>query len=168
MESEKLPDGNFITRVGRVTPQPSEASPENLFPKSRQGCLDAELLKKMGLTQARMVNEDAQFFLQLLLLMCDPAKSGIDGDFRHPYYTKVEGWMQKYATGIGLGEGCMAMSSSKFSLKNLFISTQPSSEMKFMAAVMEHCIVVGKRVAQSTTQESRIALRIHGGSKSNA
>ena len=81
----------------------SGASPENLFPKSRQGCLDAELLKKMGLTQARMANEDAQFFLQLLLPMCDPTKSGIDGDPRRPYYTKVEGWTQKYATGIGLG-----------------------------------------------------------------
>jgi hypothetical protein len=68
----------------------SGVSPENLFPKSRQGCLDTELLKKMGLTEARMVNEDALFFLQLLLPMCDPTKSGIDGDPRRPYYTKVE------------------------------------------------------------------------------
>jgi hypothetical protein len=81
----------------------SGASPENLFPKTRQGCLDAELLKKMGLTEARMANEDALFFLQLLLPMCDPAKSGIDGDPRRPYYTKVEAWTQKYATSLGLG-----------------------------------------------------------------
>ena len=81
--------------------------PENLFPKTRQVCLDAELLKKMGLTQARLANEDAQFFLlQLLLQMCDPAKSGIDGDRRRPYYTEVEAWTQKYAIGTGLGE-CM-------------------------------------------------------------
>ena len=65
----------------------SGALPENLFPKLRQGCLDAELLKKMGLTKARMANEDAQFFLQLLLPMCDPKKSGIDRDPRHPVPT---------------------------------------------------------------------------------
>jgi hypothetical protein len=37
----------------------------------RQGCLDATLLKKMGLlTQARMAKEDNLFFfLQLLLLL---------------------------------------------------------------------------------------------------
>jgi hypothetical protein len=81
----------------------SGASPENLFPKTRQGCLDAKLLKKMGLTEYRMANEDALFFLQLLLPMCDPTKSGIDGDPRRPYYTKVEAWTQKYATTLGLG-----------------------------------------------------------------
>jgi hypothetical protein len=81
----------------------SGASPENLFPKTRQGCLDAKLLKKMGLTEARMAKEDALFFLQLLLPMCDPAKSGIDVDPRRPYYTKVESWTQKYATALGLG-----------------------------------------------------------------
>ena len=63
------------------------ALPENLLPKSCQGCLGAELLKKMGLTKARMANEDAQFFLQLLLPMCDPKKSGIDRDPRHPVPT---------------------------------------------------------------------------------
>jgi hypothetical protein len=43
------------------------------------------------------------FFLQLLLLMCDPSKSGIDGDPRRAYYTRVESWTQKYATLLGLG-----------------------------------------------------------------
>ena len=48
------PVGNTSFRSG--------ASPGNLFPKTRQGCLlDAELLKKIGLTQARMANEDADF-----------------------------------------------------------------------------------------------------------
>jgi hypothetical protein len=36
--------------------------PENLFPENQQGCLDAVLLKTMGLTEARMANEDALFF----------------------------------------------------------------------------------------------------------
>jgi hypothetical protein len=39
----------------------SGASAKNLFPKKRQGCLDAKLLTKMGLTEAIMVNEDALF-----------------------------------------------------------------------------------------------------------
>ena len=34
--------------------------------------------------------------------MCDLAKFGIDGDWRRPYYIKVEAWTQKYANGIGL------------------------------------------------------------------
>jgi hypothetical protein len=74
-----------------------------LFPENWQGCLDATLLKKMGLTEARMANKDALFFLQLLLPMCNPTKSGIDGDPRRQYYTKVEKWTQKYATSLGLG-----------------------------------------------------------------
>jgi hypothetical protein len=49
----------------------------------------------MGLTEAR---------IQLLLPMCEPKKSEIDGGPRRPYYTKVEGWTQKYATLLGLGE----------------------------------------------------------------
>jgi hypothetical protein len=72
----------------------------------RQGCLDATLLKKMGLTQARMANKDALFFPQLLLLMCDPAKSGIDGDPRRASCTKAEAWSQKDTTGLGLGGLC--------------------------------------------------------------
>ena len=42
----------------------------------------------------------------------------------------------------------MATSSSKFLLKNLFILMQPWLEMEFMAVVMEHITLVGKRVAQ--------------------
>jgi hypothetical protein len=57
----------------------------------------------MGLTEARMANKDALFFLHLLLPICDPAKSGIDGDPRRPYYTKVEAWAQKYVTSLDLG-----------------------------------------------------------------
>jgi hypothetical protein len=57
----------------------SGVSPENLFPKIRQGCLDVKLLKKMGLTVGRMANEDSLSFLQFLLPMRDPTKSGIDG-----------------------------------------------------------------------------------------
>jgi hypothetical protein len=46
---------------------------------------------------------DAFFFLQLLLPVCDPKRSGIKDDPRVPFCTKVEGWTQKYAHSIGLG-----------------------------------------------------------------
>jgi hypothetical protein len=44
----------------------SGALPENLFPKNQQGCLDAELLKKMSLTRARLAKRGHSFPLQLL------------------------------------------------------------------------------------------------------
>jgi hypothetical protein len=72
----------------------------------RQWCLDATLLKKMGLlTRARMAKEDDLFFLQLLLLLwlCDPAESGVDGDPRHACCTRAEQRSQKHANGLGLG-----------------------------------------------------------------
>jgi hypothetical protein len=43
------------------------------------------------------------FFFQLLLLIGDLKKSGIENGRHLPYYSKVEHWMQKYATLIGLG-----------------------------------------------------------------
>jgi hypothetical protein len=46
------------------------------------------------------------FFLQLLLPIGDPKKSGVENDPRLPYYSEVERWTQKYATGIGLGGSC--------------------------------------------------------------
>jgi hypothetical protein len=50
-----------------------------------------------------IVEGDALFFLQLLLPIGDPKKSGIDDDSRLGYYSKVEQWTQKYATSMGLG-----------------------------------------------------------------
>ena len=61
------------------------------------------MLSKLGLTKVRMQKEDAFFFLQLLLPVCDPKRSGIEDDPRVPFYTKGEGWSQKYANSIGLG-----------------------------------------------------------------
>jgi hypothetical protein len=81
----------------------SGATSTNTFPNSRKGRLDYELLKQMKLTKKRIVEGDALFFLQLLLPIGDPKKSGIENDPRLPYYSQVERWTQKYATSIGLG-----------------------------------------------------------------
>jgi hypothetical protein len=86
---------NFKSRSGATSTNP--------FPDNRKGRLDYELLKKMKLTKRRIVEGDALFFLQLLLPIGDPKKSGIEDDPRLPYYSEVERWTQKYATSIGLG-----------------------------------------------------------------
>ena len=54
----------------------------------------------MGLTDKRMKNEDALFFTQLVIPICDPAKSGIKGDPRKPYYTKVASYTNSYANDV--------------------------------------------------------------------
>lgn len=82
----------------------SHVTHEIPFPKEREGCLDQGLLKKMDLTPARMQEGDALFFRQLLLPMCDPRKSGIEGDPRTAYYTDKERFTNLYATrDLGLG-----------------------------------------------------------------
>ena len=57
-------------------------SSENLIPDSRKGKLDAGLLATMGLTHSRIIDIDALFFYQLLLPLCNPARSGILHDLR--------------------------------------------------------------------------------------
>ena len=49
------------------------ATKGNMFPAERKGRLDKDLLKKMGLTQSRMENNNALFFYQLLYPICDPS-----------------------------------------------------------------------------------------------
>jgi hypothetical protein len=79
------------------------ASKAEPFPESRRGKLDGNLLLRMGLTSERMLRGDALFFYQLLLPICDPTKSGIKGDPRKAFYSKVEGFTNSYAYSIGLG-----------------------------------------------------------------
>jgi hypothetical protein len=79
------------------------ASQANVLPPERKGHLNYELLKTMGLTKETLIDGDALFFFQLLLPICDPAKSGIENDPRLPYYSKVAKWTQVYATNLGLG-----------------------------------------------------------------
>ena len=81
----------------------SGATSQNLFPESRKGSLDGDVLKKLGLTSARLQNRDALFFYQLLLPICDPKRSGIDGDPREGFYSEAERFSNVYAATLGLG-----------------------------------------------------------------
>ena len=74
-----------------------------MFPKSRLGSLDVKVLKKLGLTSSTMKTNYFLFFLQLILPMCDPERSGVESDGRLPYYSKLEEWSNLYACQIGLG-----------------------------------------------------------------
>ena len=61
------------------------ATRENIKSDDRKGRLDAARLKAHGLTSERM-SEDPFFFLQLLLPVCDPRRSGIVDDGRMPFF----------------------------------------------------------------------------------
>ena len=101
----KRVDGDWTFHYGRETDTGGDGlegvTDENPFPESRKGMLDIELLKMMGLTADRM--EDPLWWVQLLLPMCNPERSGIDGDPRMPFNHKRAVWTNKYATGFGLG-----------------------------------------------------------------
>lgn len=83
------------------------ATTANMFPEELDGCLDADILKKLGLNKSRMESTDALFFLQLILPICNPALSGIKDDPRMSYYHDVETHTNstKFATGLGASYG---------------------------------------------------------------
>ena len=76
------------------------ASKDNLFPSYRESKLDKDYLKKMGLTDQRMFDGDTLFFAQLILPICDPAMSGINGDPRKAYYLPVKTFTNTYAAEV--------------------------------------------------------------------
>lgn len=69
------------------------------------GCLDADLLARMGLTKVRMQEGDALFFYQLLLPICDPKRSGIKDDPRKAFYSDVTSFTNAYACDEGFISG---------------------------------------------------------------
>ena len=81
------------------------ASKYNLFPSYRESKLDKDYLKKMGLTDQRMFDGDALFFAQLILPICDPAMSGINGDPRKPYYLPVKTFTNTYNAEVKKWDG---------------------------------------------------------------
>ena len=83
------------------------ATTTNMFPEGTEGSLDANILKKMGLTKSRMQSMDALFFLQLILPICNTELSGIEGDPRISYYHEVETHTNstKFASGMGASYG---------------------------------------------------------------
>ena len=74
-----------------------------MFPKEMDGCLDSDILKKLGLTKSRMEKRDALFFYQLILPICNTEMSGIIDDPRISYYSNVERFtnMNKAESGFG-------------------------------------------------------------------
>ena len=63
-ELEKINDWEFHYN-GWTNPGPSHrhgATTANMFPEEMDGCLDADVLKKMGLNKRRMHDTDAFFF----------------------------------------------------------------------------------------------------------
>ena len=75
-----------------------DATRKDLRPASRMGRLDIDVLKKHGLTKERL-EKDPLFFFQLLLPICNPKLSGIEGDDRIPYFTHVRTCTNMYAVG---------------------------------------------------------------------
>ena len=84
-----MPDGSQKFRSG--------ASKENMFPPEHRGCLDKDMPTKLGLDLKRMLDEDALFVYQLLLSICNPSRSGAQGDPRMAFYNDVEKYTGHYA-----------------------------------------------------------------------
>jgi hypothetical protein len=83
------------------------ATKDCLKPTDQKGSLDADRLRQHGLTPERM-KSDPIFFLQLLLPICNPKCSGVDGDERMPFFTTVTANTNGYAIsekGCGSGYG---------------------------------------------------------------
>jgi hypothetical protein len=88
----------------------SGATKVNPFPDSRNGCLDAKVLAKLGMSKERMCEADgapdALFFHQLILPIIDPVNSGIKDDPRKAFYSKASQYTNLYAIGeLQLGNG---------------------------------------------------------------
>lgn len=82
----------------------SGATRDNMWPDSRKGCLDKNILSRLGLTPERMEESDFQpdalFFHQLILPIhnVDNRKVlTVPNDPRKSYYTNVSCWTNSYA-----------------------------------------------------------------------
>ena len=93
-----------------------------MFPTDRKGRLDKDLLKKMGLTKERMQNGDALFFYQLLFPICNPKRSGIEGDPRQPYYLPRSQFTNSYAIDVKQRNGIY---------NNIFPHTHPEEQVNW-------------------------------------
>src|SRR5210317_1896359 len=90
------PIGDGTARGGATT--------QEMFPDSRKGSMDVEVLKRCGLSSERMINQDAMFWFQILLPFGDPTKSGVaGGDPRLPFYSDVVRFTDIYRAVNGIG-----------------------------------------------------------------
>ena len=78
------------------------ATKDNLFPDTRKGCLDTDVLTSLGLTKAQIFEEDgrpdALFFFQLLLPLHDCRTKTVPNDPRKNFYQEVSIFSQIYAS----------------------------------------------------------------------
>jgi len=83
----------------------SGATRDNMWPNSRKGSLDRNILTKLGMSSVRMIEEtdrqpDALFFHQLILPIHNIDNSKVltvEGDPRKPFYSNVARWTNMYA-----------------------------------------------------------------------
>ena len=99
------------------------ATTSNMFPDDMKGCLDADILTKLGLNEKRMgktadQETDALFFHQLILPICNPEKLGIPNDPRKAYYSEVERFTNGSKSWSGSG-GSYVHSWKNVNLKEL-------------------------------------------------
>ena len=107
----RQPDDGDFSHVFR-----NGATRENMFPASRKGSVDMNILRKLGLARERMIQADGApdslFFHQLLLpihaIDKDKNQMPVPDDPRMPFYAPVSKWSNAYAVGeleLGCGYG---------------------------------------------------------------
>ena len=85
-----------------VGPHRTPVDDDKQLPPDRKGCLDKDVLQKLGLTKHRMVVKDSIFFCKLLLPICDVNNFGIFYDPKKNYFTDIETFSARYAFDIRL------------------------------------------------------------------
>ena len=92
-------DGWTPSKFDQATYVRGDATKEGLKPDSKKGCLDAGILRKHRLAEARMKGKDAFWFIQMLFPVCNPSKSTVEGDCQIPYFSHVHQCTNMYAVG---------------------------------------------------------------------
>ena len=72
---------------------------------SRKEKLDVASSDVMACLMSNRMKDDASFFYQLILPICDPKKSDIENDNRIPYFTMAVICTNIYAAGMMAGSG---------------------------------------------------------------
>ena len=62
---------------------------EDPKPDSRKGHINANILRKHGLTEARMKHNDEFWFFEMMFPVCNLVKSTVDGNGQIPYFSHV-------------------------------------------------------------------------------
>ena len=155
------------------------ATTSNMFPKEMEGCLDADILRKLGLTKGRIEMRDSLFFYQLILPICNTQRSGIHSDPRKSYYCDVEKFtnMSKAESGYGGSYGhkwtsCTAAECVKFDGVVIMDGVQGSSNGAMFRRWDEDSCCFNKKIHKemrySRFKDLKSALKLcHNGSEPN-